>query len=97
MANQNPVNIGSNAHVEFVAGNKIILYPGFETNDNSQLIARIENVTPCSTPGATYYKGVMDWTSGKEISKLNKEGLSIFAYPNPSSSFVTVGCLNKVM
>jgi hypothetical protein len=96
VADLNNVTIDNNANVELVAGNEIVLKPGFSTEPGAEFVARIDNVSPCSTPGATSFKRpATDWINEENIIKDTQDDILTFAYPNPSKDYITIGCLNK--
>ena len=102
-ADVNGVTIGANANITFKAGKEIILNPGFfKTDPNvSMFLAEIQNVSGCETPGAQAYKSNKPvfnaGNGGANNSILNgKSGnKDIYAYPVPTTDYVTIGCYNS--
>lgn len=97
VANLNNVTVANTANVEMVAGQSIRLFPGFSTQLGARYRARIAPVVPCSTPGslASKTQALTEWGSSANILKKDSSGIRLFAYPNPSADYITVGLLNK--
>jgi hypothetical protein len=58
--------------------------------------AQIKDITPCETPGAVFFKKNLNtWASDSAVTKNNVSGMQIFAYPNPTRDYITVGALNN--
>lgn len=105
MANIRNVTTDKESHVELVAGKEIMLHPGFsvafplvpiQPPPNGDFIARIDNVIPCTTPGAIFLsKKPIEWQTENNILKETQKEVQIFAYPNPTVDYITVGCINN--
>jgi Secretion system C-terminal sorting domain len=93
VANLNNVTISQNSIIEMIAGNEITLNSGFVAN--SEFIARIDNLNPCTTPGAMSFKRANTWTSLDNIKKSDFDNVQIFEYPNPAKDYITVGAINN--
>lgn len=92
LSNINKVSITNSGKVEVVAGQSIEMNPGFETKLGSVFLARIEVKTPCTTPGAIAFKNqanINDETKG--VTKEIINGVELFAYPNPTRDFISIG------
>ncbi|MEO6833561.1 MAG: 3-coathanger stack domain-containing protein [Chitinophagaceae bacterium] len=96
VANTASIKIKSTANVEMVAGDEIELKPGFSTETGAFYIAEIQQLTPCTTPGAILFKRLPStWNSNTNVLKTEKDGVKLFAYPNPATDFITIGTINK--
>lgn len=96
VSDNNNVTIKNTANVEMVAGESIILKNGFKSEYNSTFNAKIESISPCTTPGAIYLKNNnSNWFTNLNVIKEENEGVKLFAYPNPSYDYITIGALNK--
>ncbi|MCW3128218.1 MAG: type sorting protein [Bacteroidetes bacterium] len=89
------VEIASGTNVQMTAGEAITMHPGFMADPNSVFLAQIKNVAPCTTINAAAFKTEQGQSeSAASITKKSSNGLELFAYPNPTSEFITVGALN---
>ena len=96
VSNNHSVTLASTSNVEMVAGESIELLPGFYTTPGTTYTAKIENRTPCATPGAIAFKTApQSWSNLNNILKEEKDGIKVFGYPNPTTDFITIGLLNK--
>lgn len=105
VANLRNVTTDRQSHVELVAGKEIMFHPGFSVAfqltpiiapPQGDFIARIDNVTPCTTPGAVFLrKKPIEWQTEDNILKETQKEVQIFAYPNPATDYITVGCVNN--
>jgi hypothetical protein len=105
VANLRNVTTDRQSHVELVAGKEIMFHPGFSVAfqltpiiapPKGDFIARIDNVTPCTTPGAIFLrKKPIEWQTEDNILKETQKEVQMFAYPNPATDYITVGCVNN--
>jgi Secretion system C-terminal sorting domain len=96
VANLQRVTIGNPSNIEFVAGKDIMFHSGFEVTSTANFLARIDQLNPCTTPGAIFLKKKpIEWQTEDKILKETKNDVRIFAYPNPTTDHITVGCLNN--
>jgi len=101
VSNTTPVDISSTAQVALTAGTDIILDPGFATDAGAFVTASIAAVPSCTTPGAVFYQSasVDNWHvpagSNEVYRSTDASGLNLFAYPNPVTDLITIGCMNK--
>jgi hypothetical protein len=92
----NSVTVASTAVSEMVAGESITLYPGFSTQPGAVFTARIAP-SSCTTPGAVSFKApnANTWSGTNGVTKTDVAGMKIFAYPNPTTDYITIGALNN--
>jgi hypothetical protein len=95
VSNNNQIEVDNQADINLLAGTAIDLMEGFSTNLGAEFDARIEITEPCSTPGAVFFKNSSGKVVEKNVHKEKRDGLVTFAYPNPTSDFITLGCVNR--
>jgi hypothetical protein len=89
------VLIQSESNVTMKAGSDIIIGQGFSTAPGAVYLAEIEP-NNCQTPGVpVFFKANPNHPSDPSITKINTNGMQLFAYPNPTTDLITVGALNN--
>ena len=79
-----------------IAGESITFHNiGFTANYGSEFSAKIQQLNPCTTPGAVAYKSLPVWSATNTIHKEEADGVKLFAYPNPSIDFITIGAIKN--
>jgi Secretion system C-terminal sorting domain len=96
VANLQSVTVGNSSSATFVAGKEIMFHAGFAVNDGANFSAKIDDVPVCTTPGAiSLRKKPIEWQSEEDILQETKNNVQLFAYPNPATDYITVGCINN--
>ncbi|MDB5033336.1 MAG: C-terminal target protein [Chlorobi bacterium] len=84
-----PVTVQSGADVEFVAGSRIVLKPGFSASSGSKFWAHIDVNAPCHpfTPPkpATDFHGVREAETGRSMTSSLAQN-----FPNPAAAITTI-------
>lgn len=96
ISNTSNVNVTNSGNVEVVAGQAIEINPGYSTSFGAVFLARIEQKEPCSTPGAIVFKRESNsLVSQSNVTKEFINGIEVFAYPNPTNDFVSIGAQHE--